>query len=92
MTASRELDANELLIRDKTATCFMEIGGVSMLGCWVRPKDIAVVECSIEPKAGVVVVAVLAWTCRAPGARNGQDASGQSGKQQGVSCARRLPP
>lgn len=58
----KELGANELLVRNKAATYFVEIGGVSMLGCWIRPKDIALVDCSLKPKAEVVLVAVLAWT------------------------------
>jgi len=55
----KELDANELLITNKAATYFVQIQGQSMRGCWIRNGDIAVVDCSIAPRRGMVVVAVL---------------------------------
>ena len=55
----KELDANELLITNKAATYFVQIQGQSMRGCWIRNGDIAVVDCSITPRRGMVVVAVL---------------------------------
>ena len=55
----KELDANELLITNRAATYFVQIQGQSMRGCWIRDGDIAVVDCSITPRRGMVVVAVL---------------------------------
>lgn len=55
----KELDANELLVSNRTATYFVRISGESMRGSWIRNGDIAVVDCSIEPIPGQVVVAVL---------------------------------
>ena len=55
----KELDANELLITNRAATYFVQVQGQSMRGCWIRDGDIAVVDCSITPRRGMVVVAVL---------------------------------
>ena len=55
----KELDANELLITNRAATYFVRVQGQSMRGCWIRDGDIAVVDCSITPRRGMVVVAVL---------------------------------
>lgn len=54
-----DLDIAKLLITNPPATFFVRIDGESMKGCWIRPNDIAVVDCSIEAKAGMVVIAVL---------------------------------
>lgn len=55
----KELDANDLLITNKAATYFVQVRGHSMQGCWIRDGDIAVVDCSIQPRRGLIVVAVL---------------------------------
>lgn len=55
----KELDANELLITNRAATYFVRVRGQSMRGCWIRDGDIAVVDCSITPRRGMIVVAVL---------------------------------
>ncbi|MCC6200237.1 MAG: translesion error-prone DNA polymerase V autoproteolytic subunit [Moraxellaceae bacterium] len=55
----KELDANELLVTNPAATYFVKVSGQSMRGCWVRDGDIVVVDCSITPRRGMVVVAVL---------------------------------
>jgi DNA polymerase V len=55
----KELDANELLIANRAATYFVRVRGQSMRGCWIRDGDIAVVDCSITPRRGMIVVAVL---------------------------------
>lgn len=55
----KDLDIAALLITNPPATFFVRIDGLSMNGCWIRPDDIAVVDCSIEAKAGMVVIAVL---------------------------------
>lgn len=55
----RELDIASLLITNPPATFFVRIEGESMVGCWIRPGDVAVVDCSLEAKPGMVVIAVL---------------------------------
>ena len=55
----RELDIASLLITNPPATFFVRIEGESMVGSWIRPGDIAIVDCSLEAKAGMVVIAVL---------------------------------
>ena len=55
----KDLDIAALLVSNPPATFFVRIDGLSMKGCWIRPDDIAVVDCSIEAKAGMVVIAVL---------------------------------
>jgi len=55
----KELDANDLLITNKAATYFIRVSGQSMRGSWIRDDDIAVVDCSLTPKRGAIVVAVL---------------------------------
>lgn len=55
----RELDIAALLIANAPATYFVRIEGTSMAGAWIRPGDIAVVDCSLEAKAGQVVIAIL---------------------------------
>ena len=53
------LDANQLLAANKTATYYVRITGQSMRDAFVRDGDIAVVDCSINPQPGVIVIAVL---------------------------------
>lgn len=55
----KDLDIAALLVTNPPATFFVRIDGESMKGCWIRPGDIAVVDCSIEARAGMVVIAVL---------------------------------
>lgn len=55
----KDLDISSLLITNPPATFFARITGDSMQGCWIRPGDIAVVDCSIEARAGHIVIAVL---------------------------------
>lgn len=55
----RELDIAALLIGNPPATYFVRIEGDSMVGSSIRPGDIAVVDCSLEAKAGQVVIAIL---------------------------------
>jgi DNA polymerase V len=55
----RELDIAALLITNPPATYFVRIEGNSMAGGWIRCGDIVIVDCSVEAKAGMVVVAVL---------------------------------
>ena len=53
------LDPNEHLIRHPAATFFVRIVGDSMTGAGIHHGDLAIVDRSIEPRPGHVVVAVL---------------------------------
>lgn len=51
------LDLNELLVRHTEATYFLRVKGDSMVGAGIHPGDLIVVDRSLEPKDGQVVVA-----------------------------------
>lgn len=53
-----DLDLNELLVRDKAATFIVRVAGDSMTGV-IDDEDRVIVDRSIEPKHGHIVVAVL---------------------------------
>ena len=52
----RDLDLNERLIRNPLATFFVEAEGSSMEGLGIRSGDILVVDRSITPKNGHIVM------------------------------------
>lgn len=53
------IDLNEQLIRNKAATFFLRVQGDSMLGSGIHPGDRLVVDRSLQPKNGDIVIAVL---------------------------------
>lgn len=55
----RPLDLNEHLVRHPAATYFVRVEGDSMDGAGICPGDILVVDRSLEPKSGAIVVAVV---------------------------------
>jgi DNA polymerase V len=55
----KTLDLNELLIKKPAATFFVRAQGESMLGAGIHPNDILVVDRSIEPVAGKIVICAL---------------------------------
>jgi DNA polymerase V len=55
----KNLDLNELLIQKPAATYFVRAQGESMLGAGIHPNDILVVDRSLEPAAGKVVICAL---------------------------------
>lgn len=54
-----ELDLNELLIQRPAATFFLRVAGSSMIKAGIHPNDILVVDRSIEPTNGKVVIASI---------------------------------
>ena len=54
-----ELDLNEHLIKHPAATFFVRVGGESMENAGIYDKDILVVDRSLTPKNGQVVVAAI---------------------------------
>lgn len=53
------LDLNDLLIENPTATFFVRVAGDSMEGARIFDGDILVIDRSIEPVDGVIVVAAV---------------------------------
>ncbi|MBA3814667.1 MAG: translesion error-prone DNA polymerase V autoproteolytic subunit [Alphaproteobacteria bacterium] len=55
----RSLDLNEPLVSHKAATFFMRVTGDSMTGVGIFPGDLLIVDRSLNPISGKVVIAVL---------------------------------
>ncbi|MBS3952576.1 MAG: translesion error-prone DNA polymerase V autoproteolytic subunit [Methylomicrobium sp.] len=55
----KTLDLNELLVQKPAATFFVRAEGESMLGAGIHPNDILVVDRSIEPVPGKIVICAL---------------------------------
>lgn len=57
MTA--ELDLNDLLIKHPVSTFFVRVSGMSMVGAGIHDGDILVVDRSLQPVHGKVVIASI---------------------------------
>jgi DNA polymerase V len=55
----RGIDLNEQLIINKPATFFMRVNGNSMINAGIFDDDIVIVDKSIKPQNGKIVIAVL---------------------------------
>jgi DNA polymerase V len=55
----KTLDLNELLVKKPAATFFARAQGESMLGAGIHPNDILVVDRSIDPVPGHIVICAL---------------------------------
>jgi len=55
----KSLDLNELLVQNPAATFFARAEGESMINAGIFPNDILVVDRSLEPVAGKIVVCAL---------------------------------
>ena len=54
-----KLDLNDYLIKNPPATFFVRVIGDSMIGAGIHPDDLLVVDRSIDPKSGKIVIAVI---------------------------------
>lgn len=54
-----KLDLNDHLIRHPAATFIIRVEGDSMTGAGIHPGDLLVVDRSIEPRSGHIVIAIL---------------------------------
>lgn len=54
-----ELDLNDYLIKNPEATFFVRVAGDSMIQAGIYQDDILVVDCSLEARAGDVIVALI---------------------------------
>ena len=52
-------DLNEQLVRNKPATFFLRVNGDAMVNAGIFSSDILIVDRSLKPASGKVVVAVL---------------------------------
>lgn len=57
--AERGIDLNEQLIRNKPATFFMRVNSDAMADQGVYKGDVVIVDRSLEPKNGKIVIAVV---------------------------------
>lgn len=55
----RGIDLNEQLVRNKPATYFMRVSGNSMINACIHDGDIVIVDRSIKPVSGKIVIAVV---------------------------------
>ena len=55
----RSLDINDLVVKHPTATFFVRVTGDSMEGAGIFSDDVLVVDRSIEPTDGAIVVAAV---------------------------------
>lgn len=53
------LDLNELVVRHPVSTYYLQVEGNSMQGAGILPGDIVVVDKSLEPKNGDIVIAAV---------------------------------
>ena len=57
------LDLNELLVRRTAATYFVRVEGDSMVGAGIRDGDLLVVDRSLRPADGDVIIASVDGDC-----------------------------
>ncbi|MBU0483944.1 MAG: translesion error-prone DNA polymerase V autoproteolytic subunit [Proteobacteria bacterium] len=55
----QRLDLNELLIKNPAATFFVRVNGDSMIGAGINHNDILIVDRSLEPVSGKIVIAII---------------------------------
>jgi len=55
----RGIDLNEQLVMNKPATYFMRVSGNSMINAGIFDEDVVIVDRSIKPKNGKIVIAIL---------------------------------
>ncbi|WP_413440273.1 LexA family protein [Synechococcus sp. MIT S1220] len=53
------IDLNEQLIRHPTSTFFLRVSGHSMSGAGIHDGDLLVVDRSLDPRPGRIVIAIL---------------------------------
>lgn len=53
------LDLNELVVKHPVATFYLKVEGDSMVGAGIIPGDIVVVDKSLDPRSGDIVVAAV---------------------------------
>ena len=54
-----ELNLNEFLIHHPAATFFVRVSGSSMLGAGIHDGDLLIVDRSLEPRDGKIIIAAI---------------------------------
>jgi len=54
-----KLDLNKHLIKNPAATFFVKVTGDSMIGAGIHEGDLLIVDRSLEPKSGRIIIAVV---------------------------------
>ncbi|KIC92240.1 LexA family transcriptional regulator [Flavihumibacter sp. ZG627] len=57
--SEKGIDLNEQLVRNKPATFFLRVRGDAMIGAGIHDGDLVIVDRSVKPQNGKVVIAVL---------------------------------
>jgi DNA polymerase V len=57
--AERGIDLNEQLVKNKPATFFMRVNSDAMIGAGIYKGDVVIIDRSLEPSNGKVVIAVV---------------------------------
>ena len=57
--AQRSIDLNEQLVKNKPATFFLRVNSDAMTGAGVHVGDMVIVDRSLEPRNGKIVIAVV---------------------------------
>lgn len=55
----QKIDLNEELVKNKTSTFFIRVQGHSMIDAHIQNNDILVVDKSLTPKSGQIVIALI---------------------------------
>jgi DNA polymerase V len=55
----RKLDLNEYLIKNPSATFLVKVNGNSMINAGINDGDILIVDRSLEPKDGKIVIGII---------------------------------
>jgi len=55
----RELDLNEYLVANPAATFFVRVAGDSMINAGINHDDILIVDRSLEPISGKIIIAII---------------------------------
>lgn len=57
--AERGIDLNEQLVKNKPATFFLRVNSDAMIGAGIHTGDVVIVDRSLEPKNGKVIIAII---------------------------------
>ena len=77
------LDLNELLVKRPAATFFVRVEGDSMIGAGIRDKDLLVVDRSLTPANGDIIIASVDGEFTVKTYRTGMKV-GKDGRKMGV--------
>lgn len=73
-TGKNPLDLNKILIKKPKATFAFRVTGDSMTGAGIHSGDVVIVDRSLKPKEGMIVIAAIngEWTVKRLGAKGGK--------------------